>query len=494
MTRRLALPAPRWETPLPATVVGSWGPLVIAYARRELGIELDRWQRRAILRALAVDAGGRLVHREYLVSTARQQGKTAIVRALLGWALTTDIGPAWSLLYGLAYNRAQARIPYDAVRADLAPIARRLGPEARGGLAVTRYLGIRSAVAGWRREYHTASREARDALRGYSIDLAIFDEVRTQRDEETYAALKPTVSARPEPLIFEISSAGDERSILLRSLWERGRRVIEGAEPAEGFGMTWYAADDDDAPDDPRAWRKSSPALVEGRDFGEATVRDELRALTPSTFRRERLNLWADAADEWLPPGVWARQVGELDGLRRRSVLAVEAEPGWTHATIAVAVEPAADDAPTFVGVAAELVAPAGSTVDPGELLETLERIRADWSPALVVWSRSASVAPALRSWAEAADVPTLELTPGDLRSGSEMFRASLVGRRLVHADDPLLAVQARRARPSGRLDAGAWYFSIRESRGPIDALRAAAWAAWGAMSPEAAAPQPEIF
>lgn len=433
------------------------------------------------------------MHREYLVSTARQQGKTALVRSLLGWALTTDVGPAWSLLYGLAYNRAQARIPYDAVRADLAPIARRLGPESRGGLAVTRYLGIRSAVAGWRREYHVTSREARDALRGYSIDLAIFDEVRTQRDEETYAALKPTTAARPEPLIFEISSAGDERSILLRSLWERGRRVIEGAEPAEGFGMTWYAADDGDDPGDPRAWRKSSPALVEGR-IDEATIRDELRALTPSTFRRERLNLWADAADEWLPPGVWARQVGELPATRRRVVLALDAAPDWSHATIAIAVEPELDDAPTFVGVAAELVAPAGSTVDPGELLEALDRVRSGWAPALVCWSRASSIAPGLRSWSEAADLPVLELTPGDLRSASELFRAELVGGRLVHADDPLLAVQARRARPSGRLDAGGWYFSVRESRGSIDGIRAAAFASWGALSPAAAAAQPEIF
>jgi len=301
------------------------------------------------------------------------------------------------------------------------------------------------------------------------------------------------VSARPEPLIFEISSAGDERSVLLRSLWERGRRIIDGAEPAEGFGMTWYAADDGDAPDDPRAWRKSSPALVEGRIL-EATIRDELRGLTPSTFRRERLNLWADAADEWLPPGVWARQVGELDGLRRRSILAVDVDPGWTHASIVVAVQPVADDAPTFVGIAAELVAAPGSTVDPSELVEALERMRGAWAPELVAWSRSSSVAPALRAWATSADVPTLELGAGDLKSASEHFRSELVGRRLVHADDPVLAVQARRARPSGPLEAGAWYFSVRESRGSIDAIRAAAWAAWAILTPAPEPSQPEIF
>jgi hypothetical protein len=487
------IPPPRWETPLPSTAVGSWGPLVVAFARRELGIKLDVWQRRVILRALATDRHGRLVHREYLASTSRQQGKTALVRALLGWALTTSIGPEWQLLYGIAYNRTQARIPYTAVLEDLRPIERRLGPESAGGLALTRYLGIRSAVADWRREYHVTSREARDALRGYSIDLGIFDEVRTQRDDETYAALKPTTSARPEALIFEISSAGDDRSVLLRELWERGRRVIDGAEPAEGFGMTWYAAGDDDAADDPRAWRRSSPAFAQGR-IDPATIRDELRAFSPATFRRERLNLWSDAADEWLPPGVWVRQVGTSGGDVRRVVLGVESEPGWSRATVTVAMVPGSDEAPTWVGIAAELIAPSGSTVAPDELLAAVGRVASELAPALVVWSRAAAVHAHLETWAESHDVATLALAPADLRKASELFRSELVGRRLEHADDPTLSVQARRARPSAPLETGAWYFSIRESRGAIDALRAAAWSAWGALAPEAVASQGEIF
>jgi hypothetical protein len=488
------IPPPRWETPLPRSAVGSWGGLVIAYAQRELGIRLDYWQRRVLLRALAVDRSGRLVHREYLASTSRQQGKTATVRALIGWALTTAAGPEWSLLYGIAYNRGQARIPYAAVLEDLRPIARRLGPESAGGLALTRYLGIRSSVADWHREYHVTSREARDALRGYSIDLGIFDEVRTQRDDETYAALKPTVSARPEPLIFEISSAGDERSVLLRELWERGRRIIDGAEPAEGFGMTWYAAGDDDSPADPRSWRKSSPAFAQGR-MDPATIRDELRAFSAATFRRERLNLWSDAADEWLPPGVWGRQAGDPPAVDvRRVVLGVESEPGWSRATIAVAMVPSSDEAPTWVGLAAELVAPSGSTVSPDELLAAVARVASELAPALIVWSRSAAVHAHLEAWAEEHDTPGLALTPADLRAGSELFRSELVGRRLEHAGDAVLSVQARRARPSAPLETGAWYFSIRESRGAIDALRAAAWAAWGAIAPEATPPQPEIF
>jgi len=492
LRRRRRLPPPRWETPLPPAAAGTWGPLVVAFARRELGITLDRWQARAVSRALAVTAGGRLVHREYLISTARQNGKTAIVRALIGWALTTAAGPAWELIYGLAHTRAQARIPYAAVMSDLAPLQRRLGHERAGGLALTRYLGIRSAVAGWHREYHVASRDARDAIRGYSIDLGIFDEVRTQRDEDTYAGLKPTMTARPDPLLFEISTAGDERSILLRRLWERGRRILDGAEPADGFGMSWYAADETDAPDNPAAWAKASPAMAEGR-IDAASIRDELAALTPATFRQERLNLWSDAADEWLPAGVWSRAAG-APPLERgdRIVLGVEADPSWARASVAVAV--AGADAPTFVGIAADLSAAPGATVAPGDLIDALADAARAWAPALIVYSRTGAGARHVEAWAAELDIPTLALAPADLRAASELFRSELIGGRLMHADDPMLGAQARRARPSAPLAGGGWYFSIRESSGAIDALRAAAWAAWGATAPEAAAPQPAIF
>jgi hypothetical protein len=132
---------------MPAGVAGSWGPAVAEVARRVLGITLDRWQRRALNRALAYGPDGRLLHRLYLISTARQNGKTALVRALIAWALTFADGPEWHRILGLAHDRRQARLPYEAVMGDLGQLARRYGPVSRGGLSVTRYLGIRSAMS-----------------------------------------------------------------------------------------------------------------------------------------------------------------------------------------------------------------------------------------------------------------------------------------------------------------------------------------------------------
>lgn len=492
-------PRPRWQTPLPAGVAGSWGPDVERFARVELGIRLDLAQRRVLNRALVVDAAGRLMHRAYLYSAGRQSSKTTTVRALIGWALTARDLPDWRLLYGIAHDRGQARVPYKLVAADLAPIARRLGPALRGGLNVTRYLGIRSGVAGKPREYHLASRDARNTLRSETIDVGLFDEVRTQRDSETWAALLPATSARPEPLLFLTSTAGDARSVLLRALFDRGLRIIDGAEPANAFGMTWYAADDDDDPADPRTWRKSSPGLIAGR-ITEATIRAELAGMTAAAFRSERLNLWVDElGDAWLPPGVWARQVApqpmtpdELAGAR--IVLAVEAAPTWRRASVVVAMRLA--DGRAWTGVVADLDAAylTTATVAPEALVAALATAAEAWRPKLVAYSGTAAAGPHVAAWAAAAGVDAIALTAGHIKQASELLRSELVGARLWHPDDALLAAQARAARPSASVESGGWFLSWRESLGEIDALRAVAWAAWAAIGPPATEVEPQIF
>lgn len=484
MTRRL--PAPRWQTPLPSSVAGSWGPDVEAYARRELGIVLDRWQRRALNRALAYDERRRLVHRQYLVSAGRQNGKTVVFRSLIGWALTARDMPDWRLILGLAHDRTQARVPYTGVLADLAPLKARGRP-----LALTRYLGIRSDMYGRHREYHTGSREAANAIRSFSVDLGGFDEVRTQRGYDVWAALEPTTRARPDPLIFMISTAGDERSILLRDMWERGLRIIDGAEPAEGFGMTWYAAPDELELADPRAVLAANPAVAEGR-VPIGPVAASIRSLTPTAYRQETLNLWTEGGDEWLPPGTWQATEGPQPAGGLRIVLGVETVPTWRRCSVTVAI---VTDAGAWVGVAGELDSSrtSRSSIAPAELVAMLETLAAIWQPSAVAFSAAAAAAPHVQAWADAAGIPALPMNGRQIRAASELFRSELIGRRLAHGPDPLLAQQARVARPSAAID-GEWYFSIRDSLGEVDALRAAAWASWAAIAPDEPTVVPQVF
>jgi len=487
-----AYPAPRWQTPLPASVVGSWGPLVAETARLELGIQLDRWQRRALNRALAYDAAGRLVHRLYLISTARQNGKTALVRALIVWYLTSRRTPEWAMALGLAHDRKQAALPYRAVLADLEPIARRVGPLSRGGLALTRYLGIRSAMYGRHREYHTGSREARDAIRGESVDLGLFDEVRTQRDFDTWAALEPTTTARPDPLIVAISTAGSDRSVLLRSWFDRGLRIIAGAEPPAGFGMTWYAPPDDADTDSPATWRLANPSIADGR-MDPARILEARSSLGPLAFRSERLNLWTEAIDEWLPAGLWQRLEGPQPARTgARVVLGIEAAPSWRRLTVTVVLM---DAAGLYLAVAGELDASrtASVTIAPAELVALVAELVAAWRPESIAYSKAAASGPHIEAYADAAGVRAVPLGSRELRSASAMLRAELIGGRITHAADPLLAQQVRAARPSADIESGDWYLSVRESAGDIDAIRAAAWATWAILAPPEQSPPRNI-
>ena len=261
------------------------------------------------------------------------------VRCLIGWALTAAQLPEWQHIIGIAHDKTQARIPYRAVSEDLTPLARRYGPAARGGLNVTRYLGIRSGMYGLPREYHIGTREARNTLRGESVDLAPFDEVRTQIDMETWGALGPTMLARPEPLGFATSTAGNDRSVLLRQWFDRGVRIIDGAEPMADFGMTWYASSERYGPDDPRSWREANPAYAEGRLSTDAirALAMEFGGFDTALWRSEGLNLWTDAVDSWLPSGVWARQTVQDRPDRGRVVFGIEATPSWNRCTVTVA-------------------------------------------------------------------------------------------------------------------------------------------------------------
>lgn len=486
---------PRWQTPLPPAVVGSWGPDVAAAARTILGLRLDLWQRRALNRALAYDRDGVLCHQLYIVSTGRQAGKTVLVRALIGWALTTPSSPPWATIAGLANDSTQAQIPYRAVLGDLAPVARRVGPIGRGGLALTRYMGIRSAMHGRDRFYRYWSREARDALRGESIDLGVFDEVRTQRDFDTWAALEPTTTARPDPLILAISTAGDDRSVLLRDWYDRGRRIIDGAEAAHGFGMTWYAAPDDLDPRDPRAIKAANPSVAEGR-IPIAPILASSHSLSPAAYRSERLNLWSDAVDEWLPPGTWKMRTAPVwpMALEGRPVLGIETTPNLRRLTVVVAGR--SPDGGSWIATAAEHDASLTTgAISPDDVRAALTRAAVLWRPSAIAYNAGAGVAREAEAYGLSADIPTLPLGPRHLRLASDLFRAELVAGRLVHADDPLTAYQSRNARPSGPIDAGDWYLSTRESPGDIDAIRAAAWAVWALLAPpETEYPRVQLF
>lgn len=479
---QLSTVGPRWQTPLPTGATHSWGPIVARHASKAYGLDLLLWQRDVINQALACDPSGAIVHRLYTASSGRQNGKTALCRALIGWAMEALPMPlSWSTVMGVAYDRKQATRLYHSVAGDLA---------GRPGMAVTAYQGIRSADG---RLYDVASRQARDNLRGVSIDLAVFDEVGLQRTTALWAALLPTIVTRPMPLILGISSAGDANSVLLREWFDRGQAVSEGRVPGDGFGMTWYAPDINASADDPDAWLAANPAMAEGL-LGEQAIRLELASTLPSDFRRERLNLWADASTDWLPPALWrslARPDARYD-LERPIVLAVDVVPSWERCTIVVAGYLQGLDIP-HVAIAGEVdaIREGRDRLAPSDLLAVARTAVERWSPAMVVYDRAAGAAAHLEG-AGAAGWPVIPLDARKIAAASMAFEAHALGGELSHAGDDVMAMHLRASARSPLGDS--WRLSRRQSAGHIDSIVAAAMALYALTRPEEVQPLPSIW
>jgi phage terminase large subunit-like protein len=393
----------------------------------------------------------------------------------------------WRLTVGVAWDRQQARVIYDQVWADAA----RPGPLRDRLVRVTRHRGLDGPDG---RRYIVASREAPLALRGLSIDLAAYDEVMTARDDATFAALYPALSARPEGLVLAISTAGTDRSALLRSWWERGLRIAEGTEPPGEFGMSWWAAPDDLPPDSIRGIRAANPGVADGVLHLER-IAAEYGTLTPDAWRRERLNLWSTASDELFPAGAWAATAAPLRTIPPTwpVVLAVDVTPHRGHATVAVAGQGGSDGAHVAIAGVIDAERMGSRGVETGELATLVAGLAARWSPTALVWDGASAAAPMMEVLAAELDIPTTVLGPREVRAASAAFYGAIVSRELTHPGDPLLDYQLSLARRSLG-DDGSWRFSRRQSSGHIDALLAAVFATYVATRPADDAAVPQVF
>jgi hypothetical protein len=280
--------APRLATP----VIGdsSHGPAVARWVRRHFPFRPMAWNRVAWDRVLTLDHG-RLVHRQALISVARQNSKTTWAQGLAGWWLTelADRAGPQTVLW-LSHDLRLSERSFTFLHRILEPrVIYRTFSFGRQRMLLDN--GSELAVAS-----NTAS-----AGHGFSVDLAIADESWRLKPECIDDGVIPSMRARPSPLLVMTSTAGDESSTLLRDWRERGLAAIEQGDPTSLCFLEWSMPAGAD-PYDARLWSWPNPCL------GSTLSRDTLRAESHgprSTFLRASLNQWVSSADSWLPAGQW---------------------------------------------------------------------------------------------------------------------------------------------------------------------------------------------
>ena len=286
---RLMTPPARTLTP-----VTSRGFEAIEFAEDVLGLTLMPWQRWALIHGLELAEDGSFRFRTLLVLCARQQGKTTLMQALALWRIYVDRA---GLVVGSAQNLAMAEETWDGavslaegvpdLATELAQVSRTNGDK---------YLRLTTG------ERYRVTAATRRGGRGLSSDLVLLDELREHGNWEAWGAVTKTTMARPSPQVCGFSNAGDDHSVVLKSL--RAKALAAAADPATTLGIFEWSAPDGCTLGDPAGWAAANPAL--GYRTTPAAILSALETDPESVFRTEVLCQWVSVLDAAISPSAWS--------------------------------------------------------------------------------------------------------------------------------------------------------------------------------------------
>ena len=430
----------------------TYGPLVAAWAEKYMGIKcLMPWQIHALSGQLR-HSDGALKYRESLVSTARQNGKSVALQALIGWWLTEGValrgGPQSVMSVANKLDRAEA------IFTALAHILKdNFGAKlvmAVGRKQVTMLDGSTWEV-----------RAATKSLHGGSHDLIVVDELWDIDSEVVDDALRPSQIARKSPLLSMWSTAGDQSSTTMISLRSQAIADIDRGVTSPLYFAEWSMGNLN--PADKRNWYWANPAL------GETITIEALEAVSKKdSFLRSHLNQWISARGAWLDSGVWDKCLSD-----------VEMPDGGC-----LSVDSSLDDN-RFVGVRAAIVD--GITHVKVEFVaETETDLWLEVDRVMATPLTQLLITPTLMLHLPTAlQRRTTQVGYAELTKYTSLVRSMIYEQRVAHHGEVLLDEHCSRAvlvkTPTGAV------LSSQKSPGPIELCRTMVWAVAEVSRPKAA-------
>jgi hypothetical protein len=274
---------------------GTLGPLVADWAEKFLGYELLPWQRHVADQMLATGPDGRFLHRRAVLGVARQNGKTWLLKPMIGAALTTiaQLRGKPQNIVNTAHELSLAAMLFE----DLAPILVELfGAEAKFGYG-RQNLKMPDGSRWWVKSAQPNSPH------GLSLDWVFVDEAWNVKQDTITHGFEKTMRARPDPILVAVSTAGTEASDWLKAQRDAAIRQID-----DGVAGPVYFAEYSPPPG--QDYREEKWFGWANPSLGETITYETLKAENEddsdrAAFLRGSLNLWVATEQGWLSPGTW---------------------------------------------------------------------------------------------------------------------------------------------------------------------------------------------
>lgn len=232
-------------------------------------------------------------YRETLFLVARKNGKSTMLAAIALYCMIADDEPG-AEIYSTATKRDQARLLFDE--------AQRMVKQSP---ALSKYIRKRKTDlyfdAGMSK-FQPLGRNS-DTLDGLNASLVIMDELHGVKDRNLYEVMKQSQSARRQPLLIMITTAGTVRECIFDDMYSYACNVIDGTYKDEGFLPVLYELDSANEWNDPAAWQKANPGLGTIKkldDLQRKVERAKSNAADLPGILCKDFNIRQNAATAWL--------------------------------------------------------------------------------------------------------------------------------------------------------------------------------------------------
>ena len=190
-------------------------------------------------------------YRESFFLVGRKNGKSTLLAGLALYMLTSD-GEGGAEVYSTATKYAQARLLFDEAHNMI-----------KQSPALARHFRKRKSDLYYEpamSKFQPLARNS-DTLDGLNASFVIMDELHGVKDRNLYEVMRQSQSARRQPLMIMITTAGTVRECIFDDMYTYAAAVANGAIADPHFLPILYELDDRSEWTAPAAWRKANPAL-----------------------------------------------------------------------------------------------------------------------------------------------------------------------------------------------------------------------------------------
>ena len=211
-------------------------------------------------------------YREAFFLVGRKNGKSTLLAGLALYMLIAD-GEDGAEVYSTATKYAQARLLFDECH-NMVKQSPELSKHIKKRKTDLYYIPTMSKL-------QPLSRNS-DSLDGLNASFVIMDELHGIKDRNLYEVMRQSQSARRQPLLVMITTAGTVRECIFDDMYNHACDVADGVITDNSFLPVLYELDRRTEWSDPGAWIKANPSLGHIKKLDDLQLKVERAKQSPN--------------------------------------------------------------------------------------------------------------------------------------------------------------------------------------------------------------------